>query len=90
MFGTQTKDTGYGARGTDMLKEIRAAVTIPIVAIGGINEQNVSQVWRAGADSAAIISDILGSKDITAKIAGILMKSMPTDSAETHDNPANS
>ena len=24
MFGTQTKDTGYGARGTDMLKEIRA------------------------------------------------------------------
>lgn len=77
MFGTQTKDTGYNARGTDMLKEIRAAVTIPIVAIGGINEQNVSQVWQAGADSAAIISDILGSKDIAAKIEAILSQFRP-------------
>ncbi|HUR71743.1 MAG TPA: thiamine phosphate synthase [Candidatus Limnocylindrales bacterium] len=72
MFGSQTKDTGYSARGIDMLTEIRATVTIPIVAIGGINEQNVSQVWRAGADSAAIISDILASRDITAKIDRIL------------------
>lgn len=77
MFGTQTKDTGYNARGTDMLKEIRAAVAIPIVAIGGINEQNVSQVWQAGADSAAIISDILGSKDIAAKIEAILSQFRP-------------
>lgn len=74
MFGTQTKDTGYNARGTDMLKEIRAAVTIPIVAIGGINAQNVSQVWQAGADSAAIISDILGATDIAGKIAGIMQQ----------------
>jgi len=72
MFGSQTKDTGYSARGIDMLAKIRATVTIPIVAIGGINEQNVSQVWRAGADSAAIISDILASRDITAKIDRIL------------------
>jgi thiamine monophosphate synthase len=74
MFGTQTKDTGYGARGTDMLKEICAAVTIPIVAIGGINEHNVRQVWQAGADSAAIISDILGAADIAGKIARIMQQ----------------
>ena len=61
MFGTETKATGYGARGVEMLKQIRAAVTIPIVAIGGITEQNVQQVWQAGADSAAIISDVLGA-----------------------------
>ena len=72
MFGTQTKDTGYRARGTDMLKEIRAAVKIPIVAIGGITEQNVGQVWQAGADSAAIISAILGAANIGEKIARIL------------------
>ena len=71
MFGTTTKDTGLTARGIDMLKQIRAAVNIPIVAIGGITEQNVSQVWQAGADSAAIISDILGVEDIPAKIARI-------------------
>lgn len=74
MFGTQTKDTGYNARGVDMLKEIRATVKIPIVAIGGINEQNVGQVWQAGADSAAIISDILGAADIGAKVTRIIQQ----------------
>ena len=72
MFGTTTKATGYAARGVEMLKEIRAAVNIPIVAIGGINEQNVQQVWQAGADSAAIISDILGAEDVLAKTRRIL------------------
>jgi thiamine-phosphate pyrophosphorylase len=72
MFGTTTKATGYGARGVDMLRQIRAAVRIPIVAIGGINEQNVPQVWQAGADSAAIISDILGAGDIAAKTRRVL------------------
>ena len=71
MFGTTTKDTGLSARGIEMLKEIRAAVKIPIVAIGGITEQNVQQVWQAGADSAAVISDILGAADIAAKVARI-------------------
>jgi len=72
MFGTTTKTTGYGARGVEMLRQIRAAVKIPIVAIGGINEQNVRQVWQAGADSAAIISDILGADNIVAKTRRIL------------------
>jgi thiamine-phosphate diphosphorylase len=71
MFGTTTKATGYSARGPTMLREVRAAVAIPIVAIGGINENNVSQVWEAGADSAAIISDILSADDIAAKIKRI-------------------
>ena len=71
MFGTTTKNTGLSARGIDMLKQIHAAVKIPIVAIGGINEQNVSQVWQAGADAAAIISDILGAEDIAGKVRRI-------------------
>lgn len=71
MFGTQTKETGYSARGIDRLKQIRAAVGLPIVAIGGINEQNVRQVWQAGANSAAIISDILHAEDIRSKVARI-------------------
>ena len=69
MFGTTTKDTGLTARGIAMLKQIRAAVNVPIVAIGGVNEQNVTQVWQAGADSAAIISDILSAEDIAGKVA---------------------
>ncbi|HEX9453924.1 MAG TPA: thiamine phosphate synthase [Candidatus Binatia bacterium] len=72
MFGTTTKNTGYGARGIDSLKAIRAAVDIPIVAIGGINEQNVRSVWQAGADSAAIISDISGAEDVVGKVTRIV------------------
>jgi thiamine-phosphate pyrophosphorylase len=72
IFATATKETGYSARGPEMLRAIRAAVTVPIVAIGGINEGNVAQTWQAGADSAAIISDILGAENISAKVARII------------------
>src|SRR5215475_11985419 len=51
MFGTTTKATGYSARGLEMLRRVRHAVRVPIVAIGGITETNVSEVWRVGADS---------------------------------------
>lgn len=72
MFGTTTKNTGHAARGVEMLRQIRAGVKLPIVAIGGITEQNVQQVWQAGADSAAIISDILRADDIPIKVTRIL------------------
>jgi thiamine-phosphate pyrophosphorylase len=72
MFGTATKATGYSARGLEMLRRVRDAVRIPIVAIGGITEGNVKQVWQAGADSAAIISDLLGADDIVDKVKRIL------------------
>ena len=72
MFGTTTKATGYSARGMEMLRHVREAVSIPIVAIGGIAEANVAEVWQAGADSAAIISDLLGADDIADKVKKIL------------------
>ena len=72
MFGTATKATGYSARGLEMLRRVREAVRIPIVAIGGITEGNVNEVWQAGADSAAIISDLLGADDIVDKVKRIL------------------
>jgi thiamine-phosphate pyrophosphorylase len=74
MFGTRTKDTGYSARGIDMLREIRDSVSLPIVAIGGITEINVRDVWNGGADSAAILSDILQAPDVTAKLRSILAR----------------
>jgi thiamine-phosphate pyrophosphorylase len=77
MFGTSTKNTGFAARGIDMLRQIRAGVKLPIVAIGGITEQNVQQVWQAGANSVAIISDILRADDITGKVARV-MQQQPT------------
>lgn len=74
MFGSATKVTGYEARGLEMLQQIRRAVKLPIVAIGGITEKNVREVWQAGADSAAIISDILHDVDPGVKALRILTR----------------
>jgi thiamine-phosphate pyrophosphorylase len=72
MFGTATKETGYSARGLEMLRRVREVVTIPIVAIGGITEANVAEVWQAGADAAAIISDLLAADDVADKVKRIM------------------
>jgi thiamine-phosphate diphosphorylase len=74
MFGTSTKDTGYGSRGLEMLAQLRSAVALPIVAIGGITEASVKDVWHAGADAVAMISDILKAEEITAKVSAILAR----------------
>ena len=39
---------------------------IPIVAIGGVNEDNIALLRETGVDGAAVISAIVGQKDITA------------------------
>jgi thiamine-phosphate pyrophosphorylase len=74
IFGSTTKDTGYTARGLDMLREIRKAVKLPIVAIGGITEQNVAEAWKSGADAAAIISDLMTAENMAEKLSCILAK----------------
>ncbi len=79
IFGTATKETGYAPRGLAMLREIRRAVKIPVVAIGGIKEDNVTQVWEAGADAAAIISDIMEARDVAEKVRRILAKKGRTE-----------
>ena len=68
LFGTSTKATGYSARGLDQLREIRALISLPIVAIGGITAERAPAVLAAGADAVAMISDLVLATDITAKV----------------------
>jgi thiamine-phosphate pyrophosphorylase len=58
--------------GLDNLRAIRAAVKIPIVAIGGITEARIPEVLAAGANAAAIITDVVNAPDIAAKVRSIL------------------
>lgn len=55
-----------GARvvGLGTLRQIREAISIPIVAIGGINEGNADAVIEAGADSLAVVSAVLRAEDV--------------------------
>src|SRR4030042_3998287 len=63
VFRTTTKDVG-SPKGTDMLKEIKRQVHLPVVAIGGINIENIRSVLDTGVDAVAVASAIL-SGDIT-------------------------
>jgi thiamine-phosphate pyrophosphorylase len=58
--------------GLDNLRAIRAAVKIPIVAIGGITEARVAETLAAGADAVAIITDVLTAPDIKTKVRSLL------------------
>ena len=58
IYGTATKDTGYTARGLDLVRRA-AASGRPVVAIGGITLDRAPEVIAAGASSVAIISDLL-------------------------------
>jgi len=49
-----------------MLREARPEIHAPIVAIGGITQQNGAELVRAGADSLAVISALWDAKDIEA------------------------
>ncbi len=44
---------------------IKKAVSIPVVAIGGINVQNIPQLYASGVDGVAVISAIFGQSDVT-------------------------
>lgn len=71
IFATQTK-TENPHLGVDVLRQVREVVSKPLVAIGGITLANVAQVWQAGADSVAVISDIMTHPDIAARTAEYL------------------
>lgn len=65
VFGTSTKaDTLHVT--LEELAAIKKQVEIPVVAIGGINAENISLLKGTGVDGAAVISAILAKRDITA------------------------
>ena len=63
MFGTSTKKDA-DVLSKDVLRDICAAVTIPVVAIGGINRSNLLQLSGTGVDGVALVSAIFAAEDI--------------------------
>ncbi len=53
----------YTASGAALVREVVARASIPVFAIGGVTEANVSEVIAAGAQGAAVISAILADSD---------------------------
>lgn len=66
VFSTATKTDTGPPLGLAGVKAIRKLVDIPLVGIGGINNQNGSSVIAAGADGIAVVSAIVSASDPTA------------------------
>jgi thiamine-phosphate pyrophosphorylase len=73
VYPTDTKlDADYVT--LDDLRSIRKAISIPIVGIGGINEENVVEVMGTNIEGVAIVSAILGKQDIKHATEELLKK----------------
>ena len=67
IFATATKPDADPPTGLGAILECKlASGGLQIVAIGGINEANIAEVARAGADSASVISAVVCAEDMAA------------------------
>ena len=66
MFSTSTK-TDINVLSQETLRDICAAVDIPVVAIGGIHKSNLSQLAGTGVDGVALVSAIFAADDIESE-----------------------
>ena len=63
IFPTGTKENPDPVVGVDFLRAARQMTRKPLVAIGGITLESAADVFRAGADSVAVIRDLLVAPD---------------------------
>ncbi|MEJ2007413.1 MAG: thiamine phosphate synthase [Acidobacteriota bacterium] len=63
IFPTASKEHADPVVGLDRLREARTLTRKPLVAIGGITLANAASVIEAGADSVAVIHDLLAAED---------------------------
>lgn len=65
VFTTSTKSDTRPVT-PDIIRQIRASVNIPFVAIGGINSGNISRLYGLGINGAAVVSAVVAQNDIEA------------------------
>lgn len=63
IFPTGTKENPDPVVGVDFLRTARQLTRKPLVAIGGITVESAADVFRAGADSVAVVRDLLAAPD---------------------------
>jgi thiamine-phosphate pyrophosphorylase len=71
IFETQTKESGHASVGLDGVRKaagIAAAPTMPLVAIGGLTLDRAQSIVDAGADAAAVISDLVATGDPASRV----------------------
>jgi thiamine-phosphate pyrophosphorylase len=67
IFPTVAKENPDPVVGIDFVHAARQLTSKPIVAIGGITVESAADVFRAGADSVAVIRDLLAARDAAGR-----------------------
>lgn len=84
IFPTNTMGkSGRTAVGLDMISKVKDTISRPVVAIGGINSNNIESVVRAGADCVCVVSAVTTSRD--PKSATALLVSLMEKSGARHN-----
>lgn len=65
VFATGTKSDTRPVT-PEIIREIRSAVTIPFVVIGGVNSDNIKQLYGLGINGAAVVSAVVARHDVAA------------------------
>src|SRR5690348_9965425 len=69
IFFTTLKSMRFAPQGIPKISEWKKRVgTIPLVAIGGIKFEHAAEIFAAGADSIAVVSDVTGNVDPDARV----------------------
>lgn len=74
IYATASKSDAGAPIGLGPLGEIKRAVAVPVLAIGGITCENVEAVIRAGADGAAVISAVAEAEDMVQATRTLLAR----------------
>lgn len=73
MYPTLSKER-FELVAPDTLRRIKGKVSLPLIAIGGIDQSNIEEVMKAGADGVAVISAVLGKEDIEGATRDLVTK----------------
>lgn len=63
IFATDCKK-GMPPRGLNLLRDVCRRASLPVLAIGGIDKDNIGSVKEAGAGGACIMSGLMACKDV--------------------------
>ncbi len=74
IYPTSSKQGLTDFKGPEAIKKIRKKIKIPLIAIGGIKEDNIKNVISNGADGVAVISAIMGAKKPCEAAKGLICK----------------
>jgi thiamine-phosphate pyrophosphorylase len=68
IFFTTLKSMRFAPQGIPKITEWKKRVGIPLVAIGGIKFEHAAEIFAAGADSIAVVSDVTQNADPDARV----------------------